>query len=140
MRAGSATAILVFVSLAPIFEAWVPQVNLPTCQGKACSATPLLTSRRVGLGCRVMWRHLAPRATANEFGIIGPGTEEDPYRQRFAGVARLYGPGSLDRLRDSHVAVVGLGGVGSWVAESLARSGIGQITISDMDEVPPCAL
>lgn len=54
---------------------------------------------------------------------------------RFGGIARLYGQAGLNRLLASHVAVVGLGGVGSWAAEALARSGIGRLTLIDLDEV-----
>lgn len=50
-------------------------------------------------------------------------------------MARLYGDAGLERLQRSHVCVVGIGGVGSWVAEALARSGIGSITLIDMDHV-----
>jgi tRNA threonylcarbamoyladenosine dehydratase len=57
------------------------------------------------------------------------------YLDRFGGVARLLGRGALSRLRDAHVAVVGLGGVGSWVVEALARSGIGALTLVDLDDV-----
>jgi len=55
--------------------------------------------------------------------------------RRFGGVARLYGALALQRFRDAHVAVVGLGGVGSWVAEALARSAIGRLTLVDLDMV-----
>ncbi|HWG66379.1 MAG TPA: tRNA threonylcarbamoyladenosine dehydratase [Rhodanobacteraceae bacterium] len=54
---------------------------------------------------------------------------------RFAGIERLYGAGSVARLAAAHVAVVGVGGVGSWAAEALARSGVGAITLIDADEV-----
>lgn len=54
---------------------------------------------------------------------------------RFSGIDRLYGTGSAARLARAHVAVVGLGGVGSWAAEALARSGIGALTLIDADEV-----
>jgi len=54
---------------------------------------------------------------------------------RFAGIERLYGAGSVARLARAHVCVVGLGGVGSWAAEALARSGVGEITLIDADEV-----
>jgi tRNA A37 threonylcarbamoyladenosine dehydratase len=54
---------------------------------------------------------------------------------RFAGIERLYGAGSVARLAHAHVCVVGLGGVGSWAAEALARSGVGEITLIDADEV-----
>ncbi|MDR3229115.1 MAG: tRNA threonylcarbamoyladenosine dehydratase [Puniceicoccales bacterium] len=57
------------------------------------------------------------------------------YLQRFAGVGRLYGRAGLERLAAAHVAVVGLGGVGSWAAEALARTGVGALTLVDMDDV-----
>lgn len=55
--------------------------------------------------------------------------------RRFGGVARLYGASGAERLRQAHVAVVGIGGVGSWVAEALARTGLGAITLIDLDMV-----
>ncbi|OZG70247.1 tRNA cyclic N6-threonylcarbamoyladenosine(37) synthase TcdA [Hahella sp. CCB-MM4] len=57
------------------------------------------------------------------------------YLTRFGGIARLYGVPALERFRQSHVAVIGIGGVGSWAAEALARSGIGRITLIDLDDV-----
>ncbi len=59
----------------------------------------------------------------------------DSYLQRFGGIGRLYGATAMQRLHDAHVAVVGVGGVGSWVVEALARSGIGRLTLIDMDDV-----
>ncbi len=56
-------------------------------------------------------------------------------KQRYDGVERLYGHGTVARLRTKHVAVVGVGGVGSWAAEAFARSGVGRITLIDADEV-----
>ena len=55
--------------------------------------------------------------------------------RRFGGLARLYGQAGADRIRRAHVAVVGIGGVGSWAAEALARSGVGQLTLIDLDHV-----
>lgn len=57
------------------------------------------------------------------------------YETRFSAIGRLYGTDGLDRIRSAHVCVVGLGGVGSWVVEALARSGLGMLTLVDMDEV-----
>jgi len=57
------------------------------------------------------------------------------YEQRFSGTARIYGDLALAKFRESHVCVIGIGGVGSWVAEALARSGIGEITLIDADDI-----
>jgi len=57
------------------------------------------------------------------------------YTERFGGIARLYGLEGLNKFHEAHVAVLGIGGVGTWVAESLARSGIGTITLIDLDDV-----
>jgi tRNA A37 threonylcarbamoyladenosine dehydratase len=54
---------------------------------------------------------------------------------RFGGIARLYGNAGLERLRAAHVAVIGVGGVGSWAVEAFARSGVGKLTLIDADEV-----
>lgn len=55
--------------------------------------------------------------------------------RRFGGLNRLYGDGSLDVLGGSHIMVAGIGGVGSWCVEALARSGVGMLTIIDMDHL-----
>jgi len=59
----------------------------------------------------------------------------EDYLQRFGGLGRLYGTAALPRLQAAQVCVVGIGGVGSWVVEGLARSGIGAITMIDLDDV-----
>lgn len=61
--------------------------------------------------------------------------EVNDYGARFGGLARLYGREALARLRAAHACVVGVGGVGSWSAEALARGGVGAITLIDLDEV-----
>ena len=55
--------------------------------------------------------------------------------ERFRGIDRLYGVGSAARLGGAHVCVVGIGGVGSWAVEALARSGVGRLTLIDADDV-----
>lgn len=55
--------------------------------------------------------------------------------RRFGGIARLYGSAAYLRLRAAHVCVVGIGGVGSWVAEALARTAVGRLTLIDLDMV-----
>lgn len=55
--------------------------------------------------------------------------------ERFGGIARLYGLTGAERLAAARVAVVGIGGVGSWAAEALARSGVGTIILQDMDDL-----
>ncbi len=62
-------------------------------------------------------------------------TNASDFAARFGGVARLYGKTGLERLRAAHVCVVGVGGVGSWVVEALARSGVGALTLIDLDDV-----
>ena len=57
------------------------------------------------------------------------------YQQRFSGIARLYGNDGALAIREAHVCVVGVGGVGSWSVEALARTGIGALTLVDLDEV-----
>lgn len=59
----------------------------------------------------------------------------DEQHRRFGGIARLYGRAASELLRQSHVCVIGIGGVGSWSAEALARSGIGRISLIDLDMV-----
>jgi tRNA A37 threonylcarbamoyladenosine dehydratase len=54
---------------------------------------------------------------------------------RFSGIDRLYGRGAVQRFARSRVAIVGLGGVGSWVVESLIRSGVGALTLIDADDI-----
>ena len=56
-------------------------------------------------------------------------------RERFAGIDRLYGQGAVEKFANSRVAVVGMGGVGSWVVEALARSGVGHLTLIDADDI-----
>ncbi|HEX5664294.1 MAG TPA: tRNA cyclic N6-threonylcarbamoyladenosine(37) synthase TcdA [Xanthomonadaceae bacterium] len=56
-------------------------------------------------------------------------------RERFGGVDRLYGRGALARFAAAHVCVVGIGGVGSWAVEALARSGVGRLTLIDADDL-----
>ena len=60
---------------------------------------------------------------------------EKVLRERFAGIDRLYGRGSTQTLSERHVCVVGLGGVGSWAVEALARSATGRLTLIDADEI-----
>ncbi|HEX6591950.1 MAG TPA: ThiF family adenylyltransferase, partial [Moraxellaceae bacterium] len=60
-------------------------------------------------------------------------TPDDEYERRFAGIARLYGDAAFAFFQRAHVVVAGAGGVGSWAIEALARSGIGRLTLIDMD-------
>lgn len=61
--------------------------------------------------------------------------QDDEYERRFAGVAKIYGEDSFSHYEKSHVMVIGIGGVGSWAVEALARTGIGELTLVDMDVV-----
>jgi len=55
--------------------------------------------------------------------------------ERFSGIDRLYGQGAVQRFSHCHVAIIGLGGVGSWLVEALARSGVGALALIDADDV-----
>jgi tRNA A37 threonylcarbamoyladenosine dehydratase len=60
---------------------------------------------------------------------------DDDHVRRFGGIDRLYGDGARLKLHQSHIAIVGVGGVGSWTVEALARSGVGQLTLIDLDHI-----
>ena len=60
---------------------------------------------------------------------------EIDFERRFGGVRRLYGEAAFQRFQQAHVCIVGVGGVGSWAAESLARSAVGRITLIDLDNI-----
>ena len=62
-------------------------------------------------------------------------TAQADLERRFGGLARLYGQAGAQRIRQAHAVVVGLGGVGSWAAEALARSGVAQLTLIDLDHI-----
>ena len=62
------------------------------------------------------------------------------YDHRFSGIRRLYGNAKIPTLQQAHFTIVGVGGVGSWAAESLARSGIGTLTLIDWDDMVKCVI
>lgn len=59
----------------------------------------------------------------------------DDFENRFGGITRLFGIKGMDRIKKAHILIIGIGGVGSWVAESMARTGIGRMTLVDLDDV-----
>lgn len=67
--------------------------------------------------------------------MVAEGHEDTGLDPRFGGIARLYGDAMVERLRRARVAVIGLGGVGSWTVEALVRTGVGHLTLVDLDEV-----
>lgn len=60
-------------------------------------------------------------------------TDSDEYERRFAGAAKVYGEQAFSQFEQAHIMVIGIGGVGSWAVEALARSGVGTLTLIDMD-------
>ena len=67
--------------------------------------------------------------------LISPDSDAIDFERRFGGIARLYGESALTTFKQAHVCVIGVGGVGSWVVEGLARSAIGKITMIDLDHL-----
>jgi tRNA A37 threonylcarbamoyladenosine dehydratase len=67
--------------------------------------------------------------------VEGEAGSDADLQRRFGGLERLYGVAGAERIRQSHVVVAGIGGVGSWAAEALARSGVGRISLIDLDHV-----
>lgn len=61
--------------------------------------------------------------------------EDIDFDRRFIGVERLYGKKALLRFQQAHICIVGIGGVGSWAGEALARHGVGKITLIDLDHI-----
>jgi len=91
--------------------------------------------RTGGANTAVIWAEFwyvssMPAPDETPTGTIAANTE-----RRFGGVARLYGDQALARFSAAHVCVLGIGGVGSWAAEALARSAIGRLTLVDLDHV-----
>lgn len=64
-----------------------------------------------------------------------PAFDDADLERRFGGLRRLYGPAGYARVRAARIAVIGVGGVGSWTAEALARSGVAELTLIDLDHV-----
>lgn len=72
---------------------------------------------------------------ASVLPLHGDSVADIDFDRRFGGLARLYGASALETFRGAHVCVIGVGGVGSWVVEALARSAIGRITMIDLDNL-----
>ena len=79
----------------------------------------------------------AAHTIAGSAGDSFLATPDLELQRRFGGLQRLYGTAGAALIARAHVAVVGIGGVGSWAAEALARSGVGRLTLIDMDHVAP---
>ena len=59
----------------------------------------------------------------------------DDFEARFGGIVRVYGKKAMEKIQHARILVIGIGGVGSWVAEALARTGVGHMTLVDLDDV-----
>lgn len=78
---------------------------------------------------------ISPVSPAAAGDVVHDAAHDIDYERRFGGIARLYGDAGLKRFQDAHVCVIGVGGVGSWIVEALARSAIGAITMIDLDNL-----
>ena len=72
---------------------------------------------------------------ASVLPLTSAAADDIDFERRFGGIARLYGDHGLAAFRRAHVCVIGVGGVGSWVVEALARSAVGEITMIDLDHL-----
>ena len=72
---------------------------------------------------------------ASVFPLPDEPVADIDFERRFGGIARLYGAPALQAFRDARICVIGVGGVGSWVVEALARSAVGHITMIDLDHL-----
>ncbi|ASU37729.1 tRNA cyclic N6-threonylcarbamoyladenosine(37) synthase TcdA [Herbaspirillum sp. meg3] len=72
---------------------------------------------------------------SNVQSVVASNDTDIDFDRRFGGIARLYGAQGLARFRAAHICIVGVGGVGSWIVEALARSAIGKITMIDLDNL-----
>lgn len=77
---------------------------------------------------------ILPDALTVAAGVVTDTAAPD-FARRFGGLERLYGVAGAARIRSAHVLVAGIGGVGSWAVEALARSGVGRLTLIDLDHV-----
>ena len=73
--------------------------------------------------------------TPHDFSLLSFMNQNAHLSRRFSGMNRLYGDGATERLAQAHVCVIGVGGVGSWAVEALARCGVGTLTLIDADHV-----
>lgn len=76
---------------------------------------------------------LQPAAELHATELHATDSDNNEYPRRFAGSASVYGKQAFSRFEQAHVMVIGIGGVGSWAVEALARSGVGTLTLIDMD-------
>ncbi len=93
----------------------------------------------IGSGGRVGWHgatgYYSGRDLAAGWVQAARVSEAASLQHRFGGIARLYGQPALERFLTARVAIIGIGGVGSWAVEALARSGVGHLTLVDLDEI-----
>ena len=76
-----------------------------------------------------------PEALNAAANVVTDDTAAPDFARRFGGLERLYGVAGAARIRNAHVLIAGIGGVGSWAVEALARSGVGRLTLVDLDHV-----
>jgi len=127
-------------------EAIVLETDAPDMTGAAHHGQPqqsrIFTRISSGISKTTPRRHSQNRRTNNSQCRSCAGFLPDKYMinnqdfaERFGGIQRLYGQAAADVIQQMHVCVIGLGGVGSWAVETLARTGVGQFTLIDYDTI-----
>jgi len=109
--------MLIHVSCWIAFSQGYMRVSVPTSRGR-----------------HYRWRATLSAASDQRAGPV-EFDDTDWHDLRFRGVSLLFGVDAVNWLKESHAAVLGIGGVGSWVVEGLARSGIGSLTLVDLDDI-----
>jgi len=108
------------------------------CYSQIVFLSLTIVERELKFSCRIMQKciiHMLLEHSMPASPVDFQPDELSDTQRRFGGLTRLFGPDALVAMQRAHVAVVGIGGVGSWAAEALARQGLGALTLIDLDHI-----